>query len=375
MPSIPISSPLSYVGVFLLLLGLFLLLAGLRVIRIEKISVTPGIATVLFGVFLMAFGVAFLLPDILESANGGGDTEGNPAATDQPEIVNLSTPDSTEMIPLVVANDGASMALIPAGPFMMGGEARDSAAECEALRVGGGCELANFADEEPRHQVTLDNFYIDLYEITNELYSIFLNSQGNHLEGGAYWYDSEGFGHIHQIAGVWQPDDGYHDHPVVEVSWYGAKAYCEFRGDRLPTEAEWEKAARGTDGRPYPWGDSFEQGQVNFCDVNCDQDWSNSAFDDGYAATAPVATYPSGTSPYGVYDMAGNVFEWVGDWYAANYYSISPSENPDGPSSGGARSVRGGSWASVGGDLSRTANRGRQEPTHTGDTHGFRCAR
>ena len=195
-------------------------------------------------------------------------------------------------------------------------------------------------DESPVHTVYTDAFWMDEHEVTNAQFAAFLNDQGNQSEGGATWLD-EGDEDvlIEKSGGQWQAKSGYGDHPVIEVSWYGAQAYCKWADRRLPTEAEWEKAARGgLVKKKYPWG---EEDPV--CTKGAENGVQYSRCD---GRTVPVMSFaPNG---YGLYDMAGNVWEWVADWYDSGYYKNSPFENPPGPTSGSYRVLRGGSWAIVG---------------------------
>jgi len=161
----------------------------------------------------------------------------------------------------------------------------------------------------------------------------------------------------------------------VLVSWDDAAAFCEWTGSRLPTEVQWEYAARGPESPVYPWDDAFDGEKLNYCDRNCPLDWADQNVDDGYEFTAPVGTYSEGASWVGALDMAGNVWEWVNDWYDSEYYSNSPGENPPGPASGEYRVLRGGAWDFNGDDNdARSAIRLVSQPGNRFDHIGFRCA-
>ncbi len=265
---------------------------------------------------------------------------------------------------LVSENDGMVQVYVPAGAFMMGNHIQ-------------------FTNEDPPHEVTLDAFWIDRTEVTNVQFAKFIKETG-------YQTDAEILGSGYALSsGIWQkvnkanwqhpqgPEsnlDGLEEHPVVQVSWDDAKAYCEWAGRRLPTEAEWEKAARGTDSRTYPWGETAPTGNlVNFADKNTTADWANKSENDGYQFTAPVGSYPSGASLYGAFDMAGNVDEWVNDWYDAFYYQNSPSNNPPGPVNGNLLVLRGGSWHGDDSNL-RTGSRSAAVLGFRYTNVGIRCA-
>jgi formylglycine-generating enzyme required for sulfatase activity/tRNA A-37 threonylcarbamoyl transferase component Bud32 len=243
--------------------------------------------------------------------------------------------------------DGMTLVYVPAGEFAMG-------------------STEGYGDEQPVHTVALDAFWLDQTEVTNAQYATFLNERGNQEEGGVTWLDIEdGDCQIEKSGDTFQPESGYGVHPVIEVSWYGAAVYCEWTGGRLPTEAEWEYAARGPEGFVYPWGDSWQPGLAN-----CDED----DCEDGFEYTAPVGSFPEGASWVGALDMAGNVWEWVADWYDAEYYARSPRENPTGPEDGDYRVQRGGSWGnSV--DVSRCGYRRWDDPWGRDFDWGFRCVR
>jgi formylglycine-generating enzyme required for sulfatase activity len=250
--------------------------------------------------------------------------------------------------------DESEMVYVPAGEFLMGFGERDA----EAIRAIGPDAEFSVEGEKPQHKVFLDAFYIDKHEVTNTRYRKCVEAGICNAPSDTTYYG----------------DADYAQHPVVYVSWYDADAYCRWAGKRLPTEAEWEKAARGDEKYTWPWGNTFDGNRVNFCDKNCPEWWKHVSADDGYAHTTPVGTYPTGASPYGALDMAGNVWEWVADWYDPGYYSQSPTQNPPGPDSGSDKVVRGGSWRNGFTDI-RAGYRYRFVSTLHGEDLGFRCAR
>jgi formylglycine-generating enzyme required for sulfatase activity len=292
-----------------------------------------------------------------------------PASQPQPELAQT-----------LMGKDGAEMVLVPAGEFVMGSNPDDIAS---LLRRHPKANGAILKDEIPKHRIFLNAFYIDKYEVTNAHFQQFVQATGYRTQA-----ESAGGGKIRTGAKTWAdvPDAtwraprgqgssiaGLEAHPVVQVSWHDAKAYCTWAGKRLPTEAEWEKAARGTDGRLYPWGNEFDGARANFCDRNCAFEWKDTAIDDGARATAPVGSYETGKSPYGAYDMAGNVWEWVADWYDATYYRRSPARNPQGPTSGTQMVLRSGSWLYTAPDF-RATERAGVPSDRRNENIGLRCA-
>jgi formylglycine-generating enzyme required for sulfatase activity len=252
---------------------------------------------------------------------------------------------------------------IPAGEFIMGSDEGRS-------------------NEQPAHTVYLDAFYIDKTEVTNAQFAQFLNEQGNQKEGGETWLDiGDEDCRIIRRGTQYQPWSDYRDHPVLEVTWYGAKAYCEWTGGRLPTEAEWEKAASWDPAtetkRVYPWGNEWDESRAN-----ADRPITTTV--EIGIHTVPVGSKSKGASPYGVMDMSGNVWEWVADWYAKDYYERSPSQNPQGADPGECtvlgpnaqdghecKVLKGGSWRSAA-SFTRTTVRDYIFPTFSFDV-GFRC--
>jgi formylglycine-generating enzyme required for sulfatase activity len=285
-----------------------------------------------------------------------------PSPTPTPTLTPTPLPEigATRESPL----DGMVLMYVPAGDFVMGSRSGNSG-----------------EDESPGHLVHLDAFWMDQTEVTNAMFALFVEATGYETAAervGAglvfvnyVWTWVEGANWLHPIGST-SNIEGLDNHPVVQVNWNEAVAYCTWAGGRLPTEAEWEYAAGGTDGRIYPWGNQDPTGTlVNFADVSSELNWSDSS-NDGYKYTAPVGSYPAGASPFGILDMAGNVTDFIADWYDPQYYSSSPRENPTGPTWGDDRVMRGGSFLD-GSFYLRTSVRIHMSQTDQTYDVGFRC--
>ena len=231
--------------------------------------------------------------------------------------------------------------LIPAGKFEMG--SHKSLMELNPVEIFHS-DRHMLGPEDPAHEVILDAFYIDVYEVTNEEYGKYIEATG--AAKPSFWENAD-FNHPKQ--------------PVVGVTWKGAQKYCQWKNMRLPTEAEWEKAARGKRPVKFPWGDE----PPNETRLN---------YDNLMNKTTEVGSYPSGKSDYGVHDMSGNVSEWVQDWHDPEYYLFSPKENPPGPKKGSYKIIRGGNWRSNADDVSLTY-RNATVPKIKNTTVGFRCVK
>jgi len=257
----------------------------------------------------------------------------NPSPTSTSPITTLvpSTAPEISSADDIVDSKGVLMRLVPAGNFIMGSD-------------------TGYDNEKPVHTVYLDDFYIDKYEVTNALYKACVEAgacqppnKTSSVTRDSYYGNSQ-----------------YDNYPVIYVDWDDAKSYCQWRSIDLPTEAQWEKAARGTDGRKYPWGNNIDQTYANYKDTMGD--------------TTAVGSYENGQSPSGVYDMAGNVWEWVADWYLDTYYLDTPLTNPPGPTSGEFRVLRGGSWHNDE-TIVTSSNRGWNQTEYFDNVDfGFRCA-
>ena len=237
--------------------------------------------------------------------------------------------------------DGMAMVYVQDGPFKMGS--------------------TDFNDSQPVHIVNISAFWIDQTDVTNSMYAKCVSA--GICQSPTYTYSDK--------RPSYYGDPQFDNYPVIYVDWYMANTYCQWTGRRLPTEAEWEKAARGTDERIYPWGNSAGCVLANYYGNG-----NGSGSDYCVADTTEAWKHPDGTSLYGAYDMAGNVWQWVHDWYDPDYYRTfgrDNVQNPQGPSSGAKRVLRGGSWDSLEPHI-RSAFRWDYDPAYSGDSVGFRCA-
>lgn len=263
----------------------------------------------------------------------------------------------------IQGSDSLEMILVPAGEFLMGS-------------FGDNYPV----DERPRHKVFLNSYYIDRYEVNNELFVKFLNSVvgpkdteerkkwiviRSDLDDPAKtsWFPAE----IEYRQGRYFSYRGFKEYPVITVSWYAAAEYCKWVGERLPTEAEWEKAARGgLEGKDYPWGNQMPNRESGLV---FSRRWTDNSLS---SPIQEVKKYPA--NGFGLYGMAGNVQEWCSDWYASSYYRESAGKNPLGPSTGQKKVQRGGSWASPAVGI-RAAVRWSSLPSSNSTSSGFRCVR
>lgn len=248
----------------------------------------------------------------------------------------------------LITETGMRMIYVPGGIFRMGNEGGEP-------------------NSAPSHLVNMSPYFIDETEITNEQYALC-------VEAGACNAPARPSATYHE---TYYDDEAFAEYPVLFVNWYDAEAYCEWREARLPSEAEWEMAAGFDPAQAvvfrFPWGDAFDGEKANFCDANCPMERADNSFDDGHRDTSPVGSYGNGRSPLGLYDMSGNVLEWVADWYDPRYYEDSTDTNPLGPPEGQFKTIRGGSWLSSQDNLTVYA-RNSYDPTVARANLGFRCA-
>jgi formylglycine-generating enzyme required for sulfatase activity len=333
-----------------------------KALQKPKVRIAPAIvgvlvlsfvacATLVLGSFLGSWFKPFL--QIPATVPETGPLEDSTSAP-QPTITLAPQPSDTTVplagLPLITPqyqNFGdTDMVLIPAGEFTMGRDADDELATCREYNSE--CRLDWFTDEAPPHTVYVDDFYIDIYEVTNAQYKACVDAgacepptRNDSYTRSSYYANPE-----------------FNAYPVINVNWYQAQTYCAWRGGRLPTEVEWEKAARGTDGRTYPWGEELDSSFTNYHYNVSD--------------TTVVGSYEKGKSPYGLYDMAGNVWEWVVSLHRP--YPYTSNDGREAISVDGMRVMRGGSWGYVGLSVS-TAYRYGVDPSESNLDLGFRCAR
>ncbi len=262
-------------------------------------------------------------------------------STSKPEAVssiNENKTEQKEVSPLI-----KDMVLIPGGNYKVGLAPEKGLRECQ--KYFDRCKMFTFLEEGPEHTAFVDSYYIDKYEVTQKQFEEVTGKNPSEFLGENY--------------------------PVERVHWKQASNFCEQIGKRLPTETEWEIAAKGGQNHLYPWGDVMLSGKANLCDKNCVVVTHTGQFEDNTKYTAPVGSYPP--NGYGLYDMAGNVWEWVNDWYGEGYYQEAPSKNPHGPHFGFSKIVRGGSWINAP-DFLRSTFRNWSDPASQTNYFGFRCA-
>jgi len=300
------------------------------------------------------------------------------------------------------AADNSVMMVVPAMEFRMG--TSDAHPDLPAARLVPGkvkpteikfaraWEGWALEDERPQHTVRLKAFAIDRYEVTNAQYRKFVADVTQHSDAAfahpnqpkgkdhtpRYWKEfnpllkDPAFTRLAQFNATTFTQD---DKPVVGIDWFDAYAYAKWAGKRLPTEAEWELAARGTDGRRWPWGNDWQWGLCNIVGEKLGADVRAKGKEkDGYIYPAPVGSFPAGRSPFGCDDMAGNAAEWVADWYSPDTYKVDSAENPHGPQTGAERVVRGGSSQNLPSNT-RCSIRAHREPEFRSFVLGFRCAK
>lgn len=300
-----------------------------------------------YGALVLGEPVTFLSEDSsICIADSNGKVKGLKIGYTQLYATNPDSSLRTRIDVTVVLGD---MVWVPAGSFMRGSKPGHS------------------QSEEPQRMIILNGYWIDKYEVTNAQFAEFLNAMGS----GFYDYQMG----IIRRQGKFIAAPGKENFPVAFVSWFGAQAYGKWLGKRLPTEAEWEKAARGNfDDRDFPWGNHLKPNQANY--RGNDDPFEMGPSPVGFFNGQTVKDFKTENSPstYGAYDMAGNVFEWVSDWYDKNYYKWNIKSNPRGPENGLERCVRGGSWFDIPNRL-RTSYRSSASPTIHNEFIGFRCAK
>ena len=282
-------------------------------------------------IFCFAISILFLLIIIWEIKKSIDHDERVQQMSKKTKDVEVSDNRDFSIYETLVGDDGREMILIPEGIFSRGSDS------------GG-------FDEKPAQEIYLDAFYIDKYEVSVKEYNKFRKA-ANYVEPSVPFFPGD-----HEVMKV-------PSHPVVGVSWHDSVNFCTWAGKRLPTEAEWEKAARGTHGLDYPWGNKILPKRANFAGRA-----------DGFTYMGPVGSFPMGRSVYGVYDMAGNVSEWVNDYYDQFYYQVAPIMNPTGPETGKNHVFKGGSWDARSVDI-RTSKRFAASPGRKDSIVGFRCAK